>query len=191
MWTAPRAMDPKGSWDSGGGVDKHKLPNEVNWSSGMMKMFSAGRSSENRRGCTPLSVLKNTSVFYKNGFLLQYYLIVVSEVSKMATFSSRNILFAVSTIYYTVTTHALYLSPREFNSSACRCIPGDSSWPSSTEWAKLNATVGGRLIKTTPLASPCHDPNYDAEQCATLKNLWPYPNLQFVAQYRPCPETEF
>ncbi len=62
----------------------------------------------------------------------------------------------------------------------CRCLPGDTCWPKSQEWTTLNNTVGGRLIVTKPLAAPCHDPTYNAAECANLKNLWAYPNLQYV-----------
>ena len=61
---------------------------------------------------------------------------------------------------------------------ACRYMPGDSGWPSSQEWADLNATVGGRLIATTPLATPCHDPNYNATACAILQEGWDQPQTQ-------------
>lgn len=54
----------------------------------------------------------------------------------------------------------------------CKCFPGDPCWPSQGEWDKLNATVGGRLIKTVPLGSPCHDPHYNAALCETLKSQW-------------------
>jgi len=54
----------------------------------------------------------------------------------------------------------------------CKCFPGDVCWPSTGEWNKFNATVGGRLIKTVPLGSPCHDPNYDAARCEVLKKEW-------------------
>ncbi|KAF5484496.1 FAD-linked oxidoreductase ZEB1 [Colletotrichum siamense] len=54
----------------------------------------------------------------------------------------------------------------------CKCFPGDSCWPSTETWNALNTTVGGRLIATVPLGSPCHDPTYDAATCATLQSEW-------------------
>ncbi|KAI9651893.1 MAG: hypothetical protein M1831_007515 [Alyxoria varia] len=59
----------------------------------------------------------------------------------------------------------------------CRYLPGDEGWPSRTEWSKLNDTVGGKLIGTVPLGSPCHDPTYDAAQCAQLESTWPTPQI--------------
>ncbi|KAF2850038.1 FAD-binding domain-containing protein [Plenodomus tracheiphilus IPT5] len=54
----------------------------------------------------------------------------------------------------------------------CKCFPGDSCWPSDKEWSAFNATVGGRLIKTVPLGSQCHDPNYDEALCQQLQKEW-------------------
>ena len=62
--------------------------------------------------------------------------------------------------------------------SACRCLPGDPCWPSADDWAKLNATLRGRLIETVPLSTVCHDPNYDAAKCAALKAGWEDPSIQ-------------
>ncbi len=61
---------------------------------------------------------------------------------------------------------------------ACRYMPGDAAWPSANAWRELNATVGGRLIATVPLAAPCHDPTYDAQQCAAIKSNWTFSPLQ-------------
>lgn len=64
------------------------------------------------------------------------------------------------------------------SASSCRCLPGDSCWPTTTEWKALNTTVGGRLVATTPLGSPCHDPTYNATECAILQSEWHDPQLQ-------------
>ncbi|PVI05468.1 hypothetical protein DM02DRAFT_639399 [Periconia macrospinosa] len=39
-------------------------------------------------------------------------------------------------------------------------------------WVALYATVDGRLIATSPLVSPWHDPNYDAAKCDPLQEDW-------------------
>ncbi|KAB8204083.1 hypothetical protein BDV34DRAFT_198156 [Aspergillus parasiticus] len=89
--------------------------------------------------------------------------------------------------------------------SNCYCLPGDSCWPSTSSWESLNSTVGGRLVATVPIGSPCHDPTYDAAACAALKSNWttPLPHLEssssimqtyfanqscdpFTAESRPC-----
>ncbi|KAL2813835.1 hypothetical protein BJX63DRAFT_207774 [Aspergillus granulosus] len=63
--------------------------------------------------------------------------------------------------------------------SNCHCLPGDSCWPASNKWDALNSTVGGRLIATVPIGSPCHDPNYDADACAELQANWNYPQTHY------------
>lgn len=60
----------------------------------------------------------------------------------------------------------------------CRSLPGDDSWPTTSQWKNLNSTVGGRLIETYPLGSVCHDPTYDAAKCASLQTQWIDPQLQ-------------
>jgi hypothetical protein len=62
----------------------------------------------------------------------------------------------------------------------CRVFPDDKAWPSEKDWNALNKTVSGRLVATVPIGSPCHDPNYDAEQCAFLQKNWRDPALQYI-----------
>lgn len=57
-------------------------------------------------------------------------------------------------------------------SSSCHCIPGDACWPTDLHWTALNETINGRLIKTVPLGSVCHNPTYDARACAALQAVW-------------------
>ncbi|KAK5630918.1 hypothetical protein RRF57_006633 [Xylaria bambusicola] len=63
-------------------------------------------------------------------------------------------------------------------SAVCKNIPGDLGWPSSSDWASLNKTVNGRLIATTQLATLCHGRDYDEEQCQSLKEAWPFADIQ-------------
>ncbi|KAJ0348858.1 hypothetical protein COL154_013699 [Colletotrichum chrysophilum] len=67
-------------------------------------------------------------------------------------------------------------SPVGSNSTtpSCKYLPGDEGWPSPCEWAKLNATVSGRLVATVPLGTPCHGANYNATECARLQDEWLY-----------------
>ncbi|KAF7950063.1 hypothetical protein EAE96_007364 [Botrytis aclada] len=60
---------------------------------------------------------------------------------------------------------------------SCRYLPDDLQWPSVQGWNELNGTVGGRLIKTIPLGSPCHDPTYDGNACAYLQDSWDVPQI--------------
>ena len=61
---------------------------------------------------------------------------------------------------------------------SCRYMPGDAGWPSVSDWQALNSSVGGRLVATTYLGAPCHDPDYNADECATLQSQWLNPSLQ-------------
>lgn len=73
----------------------------------------------------------------------------------------------------------------------CRCFPGDACWPSPAEWASFNETLGGRLIATVPLASPCHDDDfggvsrYDADRCAAIRARWGQPELHDGTTHSP------
>lgn len=87
----------------------------------------------------------------------------------------------------------------------CHCLPGDSCWPSTSSWSSLNQTVGGRLVATVPIGTPCHGSTYDAAACATLRSNWTLPETHldssssvmqtyfanqscdpFTAKSRPC-----
>lgn len=52
----------------------------------------------------------------------------------------------------------------------CKAFPGDPTWPDEKEWAQLNRTLGGALLKPLPPASVCYrtSPNFDAEACDFL-----------------------
>ncbi len=60
----------------------------------------------------------------------------------------------------------------------CRYIPGEPGWPDASVWNALNTTVSGRLIATTPLAAPCHDPHHNETACELLRAQWAYPRIQ-------------
>ncbi|KAI1773217.1 FAD-binding domain-containing protein [Hypoxylon cercidicola] len=66
---------------------------------------------------------------------------------------------------------------RKYQPAGCKYLPGDANWPSQDEWAALNSTVGGSLIATVPLGSPCHDPTYDEEKCTSLQENWLYSSI--------------
>ena len=72
---------------------------------------------------------------------------------------------------------------RPSNKSGCRCFPGDKCWPTPSEWNAFNQSLGGRLIATTPIASPCHDDSFgsfDAQKCADLQSTWFFPETHLV-----------
>lgn len=59
-------------------------------------------------------------------------------------------------------------------SATCKTYPGDQRWPSTPVWKVFDLLLGGALIKTVPVASPCyHDyDNYDEARCTWLTNNW-------------------
>lgn len=71
----------------------------------------------------------------------------------------------------------------------CRCFPGDECWPSAAEWDAFNQTVGGRLIQTVPVASPCHDSfpgvNFDNATCADIRADWIHPEFHDKTSHSP------
>ena len=79
---------------------------------------------------------------------------------------------------YIFTFCSLTLLGAAHPSSLCRCMPSDSCWPSPGEWNSFNKSLGGKLVATTPLALPCHTPNYNAAACQNLKNQWTNPFIQ-------------
>ncbi|EFJ36443.1 hypothetical protein SELMODRAFT_78233 [Selaginella moellendorffii] len=59
---------------------------------------------------------------------------------------------------------------------SCRCTAFNSScWPSAQSWQDFNRSIDGRLIALSPPASPCHDPNFNAQACRTAQQRWGFP----------------
>lgn len=70
-----------------------------------------------------------------------------------------------------------------FDGTRCRCFPGDACWPSTEAWEAFNRTVDGKLVKTVPLAAPCHDSRfgaYNATECNELQEAWTLPETQWA-----------
>lgn len=87
----------------------------------------------------------------------------------------RTAVWAAALTFSTFSTAASIPTQYNNQTSDCRCFPGDSCWPSTSEWSAFNKTVGGKLVATTPLASVCHDSafgSYDAEKCDALRSDW-------------------
>ncbi|KAJ4992083.1 FAD binding domain-containing protein [Stagonosporopsis vannaccii] len=78
------------------------------------------------------------------------------------------------------TTYSVELSDRYRNFTSCRTFPGDSEWPSNTTWSTFDALLGGALIPTIPIASPCYDSRWgqkDGEKCASILKNFTNPNF--------------
>ncbi|KAI1413400.1 FAD-binding domain-containing protein [Hypoxylon sp. FL1857] len=81
----------------------------------------------------------------------------------------------------------------------CKVFPGDDAWPSVAEWARLNRTLGGALLKPEPSAAACYPgPDFDQAQCqfllrnATSSHYWldePLVALTEWSQGSTCPLT--
>ncbi|KAJ4353059.1 Zinc finger E-box-binding homeobox 1 [Ascochyta clinopodiicola] len=65
------------------------------------------------------------------------------------------------------------------SASRCKTFPGDKAWPSTSEWNSFNRTVGGRLVATVPLGSPCHGSTFDNTTCEALKGQWQYEKVHY------------
>jgi hypothetical protein len=60
-------------------------------------------------------------------------------------------------------------APEKIN---CRCRPYEACWPSNQEWSSLNNTIQGNLVAVRPVASVCHDPDFNEAACKTVKEQW-------------------
>jgi hypothetical protein len=55
--------------------------------------------------------------------------------------------------------------------AACRAFPGTEDWPHDADWKRLNASLGGALLKPLPRASVCYQgPAFDAAECTSVVN---------------------
>lgn len=51
----------------------------------------------------------------------------------------------------------------------CKAYPGSAGWPLEDEWARLNNSLGGVLLKPVPVAAACYEGPYeDQAQCNFL-----------------------
>ncbi|KAJ0413824.1 FAD binding domain-containing protein [Aspergillus carlsbadensis] len=58
--------------------------------------------------------------------------------------------------------------------SSYNCTPGQSCWPTATEWQAFNMTIGGRLVKTIPWAAPCYltSGHYNMAKCSEIADKY-------------------
>ncbi len=66
------------------------------------------------------------------------------------------------------------LVSRNSSQPTCRPVPGEAGWPSADDWAGLNTTTGGRLIRPAPPGAVCHPSmsTYSATACAAVQAAW-------------------
>ncbi|KAF5018569.1 hypothetical protein F66182_9443 [Fusarium sp. NRRL 66182] len=95
-------------------------------------------------------------------------------------------LLTILPVFSAFLLHLAAASPRAHVQQAkCRCLPGESCWPKTDIWKRLNGTVDNRLIKVVPIGAQCHDPHYDAEACAALQAQWMNPLLHIESPSSP------
>ncbi|EJD41473.1 FAD-binding domain-containing protein, partial [Auricularia subglabra TFB-10046 SS5] len=56
----------------------------------------------------------------------------------------------------------------------CKLTPFDHDWPSTQAWAALNASIGGALLETSPVASSCYpgNPFRSSLACSVVSTGW-------------------
>jgi len=60
----------------------------------------------------------------------------------------------------------------------CKCYSDNECFPSPTDWAALNKTVGGALKRALPPGAPCFNSignasnTYNAAECADVQKNW-------------------
>jgi hypothetical protein len=62
-----------------------------------------------------------------------------------------------------------YVRNEEAAKARCKVFPGSVGWPITAEWDRLNASLGGALLKPIPAAAVCYDGIYrNDSQCSFL-----------------------
>jgi hypothetical protein len=63
-------------------------------------------------------------------------------------------------------------------STNCRRFPGDKWWPGAVNWASLNITVKGRLVKTVPIGTAAMIQSSTVLNAYRIKGQWDMPETQ-------------
>ena len=100
----------------------------------------------------------------------------LSYLSSASNLSASNASIVLATNDYILPASAVNAS--RGTPAGCKVFPGDKLWPSPQVWSDLNNTVGGNLIATIPLGSPCHDPTFNNATCVYLRSQWTMPEIQ-------------
>ncbi|PHH88172.1 hypothetical protein CDD83_7879 [Cordyceps sp. RAO-2017] len=84
-------------------------------------------------------------------------------------------------------------------SPKCRCVPGESCWPSEDKWLSFGAKLKGKLVKSEPVAISCYEgPLKDLAKCNEVWNQWSADSFQTkqpLGRYYPytqsCPPVDY
>lgn len=83
-------------------------------------------------------------------------------------------LHTVSMVFFVVPMLAFTSTVLSGSNLQCKSTPGSEGWPSDAEWAQLNYTLSGRLIKTVPPGAVCHPEKstFNAAMCPAVQAGW-------------------
>lgn len=75
--------------------------------------------------------------------------------------------------YLTLALAASAISPIE-GATTCKCLPGDSCFPTQAVISSFEKTLSRPLIHPRPIAAVCfpHDPSFNAAACEVIKSNW-------------------
>ncbi|EKG19803.1 FAD linked oxidase [Macrophomina phaseolina MS6] len=76
--------------------------------------------------------------------------------------------------HLSVLTTSFLLLRGVLGAASCKTTPHDAAWPTNEEWAELNKTIDGTLLRTVPAASSCWPGNpFDSPiSCDVVKGNW-------------------
>jgi hypothetical protein len=99
---------------------------------------------------------------------INFYPSHLSTTTNLKMFSKRIMLFLPIFQFFHPISAEITTSP------ICKASPGSPNWPSLSEWAALNTSVSGRLIKPPPPGAVCHPDQltYNATSCPSVLEGW-------------------
>lgn len=84
------------------------------------------------------------------------------------TFSTAKMFFYLLQFLAYATSISSYSRPQ------CKTTTSSKDWPSDTEWANLNKSISGHLLKPNPPGAVCHpeQPTFNTEACLAAQRGW-------------------
>lgn len=91
-----------------------------------------------------------------------------SIVSLYCIYRTLSAVYSISSTHMTAKPDVFEQAPR-VNASTYTCIPGETCWPSESQWTAFNQSINGNLRLTIPWATSCFsDPS--SEQCQQVRH---------------------
>ena len=92
--------------------------------------------------------------------------------TKMRSFKTQSMISIIIffALFAIATNHAKPLK-RQNGATKVYCTPSQPCWPKESDWANLNASINGQLIRVIPWQSPCYvKPNgFQQPACQTVR----------------------